>query len=122
MIYTTYPGEARIRPGYKDHDGEFISGEYRAEMPWLTYYQRMEKLGNRQEVLTAKRISNMRIWRIFHWEPGPAEKVLGYLATGRWDQGEQTKRSRKTLSKEEWAKGLTAEQIAEHMDRIYEDG
>ncbi len=73
MIFTTIDNESPA------HDGVELE-----EMPWLREWQDRLENGAGQEKFTAASVMNMRIWKAFHWQPGPAEKVLGWIATGRW--------------------------------------
>ena len=75
MIYTSKAGDGlRFGP---------IQGEP-VEMPWLTYWQGLERHGNPKERFLAKRIANMSLWRRFNWEPKAAEAMLGYIQHGNW--------------------------------------
>ncbi len=96
MIYTTYSHEhlpGNLRPGVKDGAGELIF-EAHAVMPSLHYYQGLEEHGRRRERFTAALIRNMRVWRMWNWEPEAAERVLHYIKTGSWDMAVVRERAR----------------------------
>ena len=73
MILTTIPEAGISRLSGK--------GE-KAEMPWLAYWQGMSVHGDPRERWTASRVSELGVFRMFHWEPQAAEAVLAYIATG----------------------------------------
>jgi hypothetical protein len=77
VIFTTLPEEGLMR-------NTFVAQGERAEMPWLTYWRGLERHGGRRERRTAQRVSQMKIFRMFHWESEAVEKVLAYIATGSW--------------------------------------
>lgn len=57
------------------------------EMPWLRYFQGLERMENRKEHFTGKHIANMALWKRFNWQPEAAEFMLHWIATGSWDMG-----------------------------------
>lgn len=56
-----------------------------AKMPWLTYWQGMEQAGDQKTKFAAVGVRDMRMWKVFNWQPRAAEAALKWIATGSFD-------------------------------------
>jgi hypothetical protein len=54
-------------------------------LPWLQYWQALEQMRGGTATLrfTAQVVPRMRMWQVLNWQPEAADRMLGWIATGK---------------------------------------